>query len=121
MEGRPLPHLGLHVCRHIGSESPRQSGTEGGYGRRRRRTTEETEICVAVCHLLLCANIRIETLGPMGEEAAAFFADVGQRIATATGEPRSKSFLMQRLSIAVQQGNAACVLGTVPMSTDLYI
>jgi hypothetical protein len=65
--------------------------------------------------------ICIETLGPMGEEAAAFFADVGQRIATATGEPRSKSFLMQRLSIAVQQGNAACVLGTVPMSTDLYI
>ena len=65
--------------------------------------------------------ICIETLGPMGEEAAAFFADVGQRIATATGEPRSKTFLMQRLSIAVQQGNAACVLGTVPMSTDLYI
>ena len=65
--------------------------------------------------------ICIETLGPMGEEAAAFFADVGQRIATATGEPRSKTFLMQRLSIAVQQGNAACVLGTVPVSTDLYI
>ena len=32
----------------------------------------------------------------------------------ATGEPKSKSFLIQRISIANQRGNAASVLGTIP-------
>jgi len=33
-------------------------------------------------------------------------------IAVAAGEPRSTQFLFQRLSIAIQRGNAASVLGT---------
>ena len=37
----------------------------------------------------------------------------------ATGEPRSYQFLCQRLSVAIQRGNAACVVGTVPGSRGL--
>ena len=62
--------------------------------------------------------IAVETLGAPGDEALAFFRDLGQRIATATAEPRSFQFLMQRISVAVQRGNAACIVGTVPSSTD---
>jgi hypothetical protein len=56
--------------------------------------------------------IAIETLGPVGDEATAFFQDLGRRVLAITGEPRTMTFLWQRLSVAVQKGNAACVLGT---------
>ena len=63
--------------------------------------------------------VAVETLGALGEEAFAFFRDLGHRIAAVTSEPRSFQFLMQRLSVTVQRGNAACVLGTVPASLGL--
>ena len=61
--------------------------------------------------------VAVETLGLLGDEASALFRDIGQRIAAETGEPRSYQYLMQRLRVAVQRGNAACITGTVP--TDL--
>ena len=39
--------------------------------------------------------------------------DVGRRIAEETGEVRARDFLFQRLSVAVQRGNCASVLGTI--------
>ena len=60
--------------------------------------------------------VAIETFGAFGDEASAFIQDVGRRILAATHEPRSAEFLYQRLSVAIQQGNAACVLGTLPKS-----
>ena len=39
--------------------------------------------------------------------------EVGRRIAMETGEPRSTDFLLQRLSVAVQRGNCASVLGGI--------
>ena len=58
----------------------------------------------------------METLGALGDEASVFFHDLGRRNAIASCEPRSFQFLMQRLSVTVQRGNAACVVGTVPSS-----
>ena len=63
--------------------------------------------------------IAVETLGALGDEAAAFFRALGQRIATSTGEPRSGQFLLQRLSVTIQRGNAACILGTLQCSRGL--
>ena len=56
--------------------------------------------------------VAIETSGVWGKEAWDLVADVGRRIATVTHEPRSTTFLRQRLSVAVQRGNACCILGT---------
>ena len=56
--------------------------------------------------------IAIETLGAYGGEAWNFVDVLGDRVARATGDVRSKSFLRQRLSIAVQRGNAAAIQGT---------
>ena len=63
--------------------------------------------------------VAVETLGAFGEEAAAFFQDLGHRITAVTSEPRSLQFLLQRLSVTLQRGNAACVIGTVSPSHGL--
>jgi hypothetical protein len=54
----------------------------------------------------------VETLGVWGSMAGDFFGDLGRRIALSTNEPRATAFLLQRIAIAVQRGNAASVLGT---------
>ena len=37
----------------------------------------------------------------------------------ATGEKWSAFYLFQSISIAIQRGNASCVIGTVPQSAGL--
>ena len=54
----------------------------------------------------------IETSGVWGEKALDMTKEVGRRLKDVTNEPRSTTFLRQRLSVAVQRGNAFCVLGT---------
>ena len=53
--------------------------------------------------------IGIETTGVFGHEAARFFKELGEHMA---GDPRECHLLRQRLSIAIQDGNAAAILGT---------
>jgi len=55
----------------------------------------------------------IETSGVWGEKALELAKEIGRRIAEVTHESRSTTFLRQRLSVAVQRGNAFCVLGTL--------
>ena len=56
--------------------------------------------------------IGAETLGPFGPHAVQFLEDLGNKISKINGERRSKSFLFQSLGIAIQRGNASCVMGT---------
>ena len=58
--------------------------------------------------------IAIETLGSMGPEAKTFLLELGQRLRQQTGEPRSTSFLLQRISMAIQKGNAIAIMGSIP-------
>ena len=55
--------------------------------------------------------IAVETLGAFGPEALTFIHDLGRRIMDATQEPLSHHHLRQRIAVAVQQGNAAAILG----------
>ena len=64
--------------------------------------------------------VAIETLGTWGPSALALCADIGGRLATESGDPRSHVFLSQRLSLAVQRGNAAAVIGTLPASDNRW-
>lgn len=65
--------------------------------------------------------IAVETLGAVGPEAGLFFRDLGRRIAAATSEPLSHQHLLQRVSVAIQRGNAAAILGTAERgSAALY-
>merc|ERR1712062_485054 len=48
-----------------------------------------------------------------------FFMNKGKKVMEETGEKRSSFYLFQNISIAIQRGNASCVLGTVPHSEGL--
>ena len=67
---------------------------------------------------LLAANthefcpVAIETLGAWGQSASDLCRSLGARLARISGDPRSLQFLKQRLSMAVQRGNAVSVVGT---------
>ena len=63
--------------------------------------------------------VAMETFGAWAEDSLAFVRQLGGRIAKATGEPRSFSFLLQRLSIAVQKANAASIFATLPATQEL--
>jgi len=53
--------------------------------------------------------VAVETLGGLGEETLSFLREVGQRITACTSDPRATTHLRQRLAVAVQKGNAACI------------
>lgn len=54
-----------------------------------------------------------ETIGAWKPAATKMIATIGRKIFECTGEIRSTEFLKQRLSIAIQRGNAASVQGTL--------
>ena len=60
-----------------------------------------------------------EVTGVWCSEAIDFIYELGNRISDATSDKRETSFLFQRLSIALQKGNAACVVGALSPLTPL--
>lgn len=63
--------------------------------------------------------VAVETFGVYGPESLLFVHEIGRRLSQATKDNRSTSFLMERITIAIQRGNAASVLGTIPPSHNL--
>ena len=64
--------------------------------------------------------VALETLGPWGPEAHKLITEIGRRLQSTTGDPRSLSFLRQKISIAVQRGNAACIYGSLPTDREEF-
>jgi hypothetical protein len=62
--------------------------------------------------------IVIATLGPWGDDAKKIINEISQKIQKITNESRSTSYLSQRISIAIQRGNAVSVLGTIEDSSN---
>ena len=63
--------------------------------------------------------IAMETMGSWGPDSLKFVSEIGQRIASHTGEKRSASYLFQAISVAVQRGNVASVRGSLPNEKTL--
>ena len=61
--------------------------------------------------------VAIETLGVIGPKSLVFIRDLGHRIQQRTGEVRSLMYLLQRLSVAIQRGNSASVMGSIGASS----
>ena len=57
----------------------------------------------------LFVPLACEVTGVWCSEACDFLNELGSRICEVTGDKRETSYLFQRLSIALQKGNAACV------------
>lgn len=62
----------------------------------------------------------VETFGPWCKDAKDLVSDLGHRLLSITGDPRCVNFLRQRIGIAVQQGNAASILGSFPSTSSLH-
>jgi hypothetical protein len=64
-------------------------------------------------------DLAFETLGPWCKEAIEFVNVIGNRLIAESGDLKSKKFLFERISLAIQRGNAASIRGTFPDSTLL--
>ena len=58
--------------------------------------------------------VATETMGSWGPMGLKFVKEIGSRIAAMTGEKRSTHYLFQAISMAIQRGNVASILGTAP-------
>ena len=54
----------------------------------------------------------VETLGVFGPVTLQFLQELGQRLRQVSSDANAYSYLIQRLLVAVQQGNRASVLGS---------
>ena len=54
--------------------------------------------------------IAVESSGVFGPQSLAFVKELGRRLRYQTGEEKATAYLIQRLSIAVQRGNAISIL-----------
>ena len=62
----------------------------------------------------------VETMGTFGEDALALVQELGKRRRQITGEPRSRLFLTQRISIEIQRGNCISILATLPSCSNSF-
>ena len=60
--------------------------------------------------------VAVETLGVIGPDSLAFLHDLASRIRMATMEPLALQYLLQRLSVSIQRGNAIAIRGTARSS-----
>ena len=79
------------------------------------KSSKYTELAQTYCFI----PIGIETFGSWGSEGHKLVKEIGKKVMEETGEKRSAFFLFQSISIAIQRGNASCVLGIVPHSEGL--
>ncbi|KAJ4431829.1 hypothetical protein ANN_20434 [Periplaneta americana] len=61
----------------------------------------------------------VETFGPWSHDAKVLVSQICQILISITGDRRCTTYLRQRLSIAIQRGNAMSVLATLPESSPL--
>ena len=62
-----------------------------------------------MCHKYIFVPLACEVSGVWCTDGLEFLNDLGTRISDVTGNRRDMDFLFQRLSIALQKGNAACM------------
>jgi len=62
--------------------------------------------------------VAVETLGAWDVVGLDMMKELGRRLSARTGDQRETFFLFQRLSVAIQKGNAASVLGTLPKGDE---
>ena len=121
MATRSVPGLGRYVPRTVRIES-RDSRQERGWlcccNSRCALNSKVQRHYLRRCRVDF-VPVAIETSGVWGRQALDLVNEIGRRIAAVTHEPHSTAFLRQRISEAVQRGNAYCVLGTLQSSRNV--
>ena len=81
---------------------------------------EGSEVCQHRLHTPIY-SLAIETMGVIGPKSLVFLKDLGRRLRQETKEEMAQAYLLQRLSIAVQRGNAVSVMGCVRVCILVHI
>ena len=107
--------LNLRIARYlfdIATASAQAKGAAEAAESRKQRKYELLE------DRFIVQPVGFETLASWGPAARTFLSDIGRRIEQATGRERSSEFLRQKISMEIQRGNAASVMGTAEASKD---
>jgi len=99
------PHSSHHQQRGRHESHSEKEATETAAG---WSTTEGEWMQAWMFYFLLCRvlNSNLEKLGAFSSLSSDFFSALGHKISSASGEERETSFLLQRLSVALQHFNA---------------
>ena len=68
----------------------------------------------------LVMPVACETLGSWAPMGKKFIQEIGQRTSEITVDKRATSYLFQAIGIAIQRGNAASIVGTIPKAKTLH-
>ena len=101
------------------SHLSRATSEAGAVAALAERSKHEKYLNLSQCHIF--TPVAIEMAGPSGPETFPFLRELGCCFKQVTGEARSFSYLQQHLSIAVQQGSAAAVMGSMGSTTSPWI
>ena len=65
--------------------------------------------------------VGVEIYGAYSPQGIKLVKQIGKKIQDATGEKLSTFFLFQSISMAIQQGNAVCVMGCSKIHLKAYL
>ena len=67
----------------------------------------------------LFSPVAMDTMGVFAQPGLRLLKEIGRRIKKVKGEERATTFPIQRMRLAVQRTNVACILGTLPAGKEL--
>jgi hypothetical protein len=79
-----------------------------------RKELKYSELSRSYCFVALA----FETMGPINADGLSFLRELGRRISITTDDRRETSFLLQRISVALQRFNAVCLTNTFNHRND---
>jgi hypothetical protein len=80
---------------------------------------KHSKYCSIISSNYTFKGLAFETLGPCCKEIIDFINVIENRFIAESGDSKSKKFLFERISLAIQRGNAASIRGTFPDSALL--
>ena len=63
--------------------------------------------------------VAVETFGAWGPESFQIVQKIGREIQRVAAEPKTVQYLLQRISVSIQRGNASSVFATLPSGASL--
>ena len=84
-----------------------------------RAEKAKTALYEELTNVYLFTPIAVKIFGSWGRQGHSLVKEIGQKLCEITGDKKSTFYLFQRISMAIQRGNAASILGTVPSSSNL--
>ena len=98
----------------------RRAATEPG-GAAAHAEEDKTKMYTHLDHMYQFRLVAVETCGTLGPKSRDFLRELGKHLRMVTGEPQSYAFLMQKISDAIQIGNATSVIASLPANATTSI